>query len=157
MNEVASRDTTLTPELMAAAVDMKNVYEECVTGYDRDQQSATGHGGEQFANTNGVVIGRLYSRLALARALQRLAMYDTYAKAYGDAKADYEKAIARLDEMTHVESYGDSKPGSSDRNLLTKASEMRSQLVAAEAALPGTTNASAASEASPEARPSSKH
>ena len=144
MNDIAGRDTTLTPELMAAAVDMKNVYEDCVQGYDRDQSSATGHGGEQYANTNGALIGRLYSRLALARALQRLAMYDEYAKNYGDAKANYQEAVDRLDQMTRVESYGDSHPGSSDRNLLEKGKAMRPTLVAAETALPNAMNASPA-------------
>lgn len=135
LNDLVSKTTTLTPELMAAALAMRDTYEDCVSGYDRDVTSNTGHGGEQYGSSNGAMVGRLYSRLALSRALQRVAQYDAYDKRFDDANAALAEANKRLDEMEVIAPLGQTHPGTPERTLVTRAQDVRASLVASAADL----------------------
>lgn len=137
LNELVEKNNTLTPELKTAATQMRDIYEECVTGYDRDARSSSGRGGEQFTNTNGAIVGRLYARLALARALQRVAQYDVYDKDVVAARNSYDEALQRLDELERIEPFANSHPGTPERSLVMKGQALRPAIVAAKTALTG--------------------
>lgn len=128
LNELVEKNNVLTVELMSSANAFRDVYEDCVSGYDRDSTSSTGHGGEQYGSSNGAIIGRLFSRLALARALQRVAQYDAYDKNFDAARTALSEASKRLDEMEVIAPFAQSHPGSSERNLVTRAREFRAML-----------------------------
>ena len=135
LNELVAKNTTLTPELLATANEMRDVYEGCVSGYDTDGRSSSGRGGEQFSNTNGAIVGRVYSRLALARALQRLAQYDVYDNNSVEAQNAYAEALRRLDEMEQISPLGNTHPGTPERSLAMKGRDLRPAIEAARASL----------------------
>lgn len=151
LNELVQKNNTLTPELMAAATEMRDIYEACVSGYDRDTRNSAGRGGEQFSNTNGAIVGRVYSRLALARALQRLGQYDGYDKNLVEAEKAYSEALRRLDEMEQINPVGVTHPGTPERSLAMKGRDLRPTIEAARANLtasPGATSSAAPSASS---------
>ena len=135
LNELVQKNNTLTPELMAVATEMRDIYEGCVSGYDRDARNSAGRGGEQFSNTNGAIVGRVYSRLALARALQRLGQYDGYDKNLAEAEKAFTEALRRLDEMEQMNPVGVTHPGTPERSLAMKGRDLRPIIEAARASL----------------------
>ena len=146
LNELVAKNNTLTPELLAAANEMRDVYEACVSGYDTDARSSSGRGGEQFNNTNGAIVGRVYSRLALARALQRLGQYDVYDNNTVEAQKVYAEALRRLDEIEQINPLGNTHPGTPERSLAMKGRDLRPAIEAARASL---ANSSAATTVVP--------
>ena len=42
LNDLIEKNNTLTPEMMTLAMQMRDIYEDCVTGYDRDAVSSSG-------------------------------------------------------------------------------------------------------------------
>jgi len=131
LNDLVSKNDSLTPELLATALEMRDVYADCVTGYDRDSTSRAGHGGEQYGSTNAAIVGRLYARLALAQAEQRVAEYEGYDKKFDDAAAALADANKRLNEMEGIEPFAQAHSGTPERRLLARAQDVRATLATA--------------------------
>ncbi len=136
LNSLIDASKLLTDDLVAAAQAMVDGYRTCVRGYDDNTYNQPEAAGQQ--HTNGTIVGRIYARLALARALQRIGEYDSEGKKFADAKTAFDEAIARVDEMKTIPSVeamggvGDSP----EHRLIVKGDDLRKQLEANEAALP---------------------
>jgi hypothetical protein len=136
LNSLIDASKLLTDDLVAAAQAMVDGYRTCVRGYDDNTYNQPEAAGQQ--HTNGTTVGRVYARLALARALQRIGEYDADGKKFADAKSSFDEAIARIDEMKAIPSVeamggvGDSP----EHRLIAKGDGLRKQIEASEAALP---------------------
>jgi hypothetical protein len=137
LNSLNDSGKATADDAMAAAQAMVTAYRECVRGYDNDVYNQPEAAGQQ--HNNGTPIGRIYARLALARSLQRVGIYDIDLKKYADAKAAYDEALKHLDEMKSIPSLEMAGPlggGSPEHTLLTKGDDLRKEIEAGEAALP---------------------
>jgi hypothetical protein len=136
-NALVDASGVLGPDLVAAAQAMVDGYRACVKGYDDNVYNQPEAAGQQ--HTNATAVGRIYARLGLARSLERVGRFAADEKRYADAKAAYDEAIKRIDEMKTIpslEAMGPVGGDSPEHRLIVKGDDLRAKIVAAEAALP---------------------
>ncbi len=145
LNELNAEAKPSNDDLMSTAKQLVDAYRGCVRGYDKDAHDRS----TSDESSDYVVTHRMYSRLALARSLQRVG---AYAAQLGDAKTaqlSYQAALKPLDE---IDSIGGDVAGSiegSERKLLTEAHDLRGTIEAAQKTLPAGGTAKPGQQGSP--------
>jgi len=159
LNDLTNASTALTNDVMQAALELVGVYADCAAGYDRSAAAAPGG---QVSDSSGITARRIYARIALARAQERVGNYYSHERKYGEARASFEAALKSLAAATAID-VGNAAPDSAERSLLAKAAGFEKEIESAEAALPkgggppatpgGSGTNPAAPTASPDLRP----
>jgi hypothetical protein len=136
LNAIIDSSRLLTDDLIAAAAAMVDGYRVCMRGYDDNTYNQAEAAGQQ--HTNATSVGRIYARLGLARALQRVGDYAADQKKYGDAKIAYDEALKRIDEMSTIPSLdiGGGLGDTPEHRLIAKGADLRKAIETSEAALP---------------------
>ncbi len=132
LNDLNTQGKPSNDELVATAKQLVEAYRGCVQGYDRDARDRS----TSDQSNDYVVTHRMYARLALARALQRVGLY---AAQLGDPKtaaADYQAALKPLDEIDSIGGDAASSLEGSERKLLTEAHDLRASLQSAQKGMP---------------------
>ncbi|MGH7727910.1 MAG: hypothetical protein ACREM2_03845 [Vulcanimicrobiaceae bacterium] len=155
LDAILAQSKVLTPDLMATAKAMIDGYLSCMKGYDQQQYQGGSNfgGGAGESQTNAVVVDRIYTRLQVARSLQRVGTYQADAKNDADARASYQQAISYLDQMPQIESLGEISSSSPDARLLREGLQLKTYLQAAIAGLPSADETAPGAASTPSAAP----
>lgn len=133
LNEVGAQPTHTNDDMLAAARALADAYRACVASYDSDL-----HHPVADQSSDKLVVGRMYSRLALARSLQRLGMFHGQLHAPAQAKSEDDAALKSLDEVEAIGA-GAQLGAGSEGKLLVESRSLRDELLSAEKALTGAT------------------
>ncbi len=132
LNELNAQAKPSNDELMATSKQLVQAYRDCAKGYDRDTQSRS----TSDQSSDYVVIRRMYSRLALARALDRVASYAASLHDSATARADYAEGVTALDEVEGIGAGAQGALEGSEARLLAEARDLRGELQKARRTLP---------------------
>jgi hypothetical protein len=121
-------------DLMAAAEGLVAAYKECRMNYDQlVNRTDADH------ETNSIAVGRIYSRLQLARSYQRIGYYREQLHYPAEAKVQYDLALeplAQIEQIMEGSRVGIADRESAEFKLQAQEQALHTQIVASEAKLP---------------------